>query len=215
MNYLIDFDHTLYNTPLLTKDMLSILAKYISKNSQLDFNNILEELTNKFKRDGIYDIYELISFFAQKYHFNEADATNAVNKVIYNGKKYLFNDAVPFLSALKKEGHKIYILSYNEKELYFQTVKIAGSGLLKYVDGLMTITTLKGELPLDFSQCIFVDDKPKDLISIHHKKPLKIYRIRRKNDTYSHIETNLDIPEFDSLSDLHKKNFPDKNIGER
>ena len=34
MNYFIDFDHTLYNTPLLTKDMLNALASYIPEDEE-------------------------------------------------------------------------------------------------------------------------------------------------------------------------------------
>ena len=49
MNFFIDFDHTLYNTPLLTEDMLKALASYISKESNKDYNNIFENLKDKFK----------------------------------------------------------------------------------------------------------------------------------------------------------------------
>ena len=116
----------------------------------------------------------------------------------------MFEDSIPFLKSLKKDNHKIYILSYNENEVYFQAIKIAGSGLLPYVDGIFPTTSIKGDIPLDFSKCIFIDDKPKDLISIYNNKPYKIFRIRRKNDTYSEIETGLPIPEFSSLLELMK-----------
>ena len=207
MNYFIDFDHTLYNTPLLTRDMLNILANYISEHSDDNFETILQILTQKFRRGAtnIFDIYELISYFSENiYHYDISQATFMVNKVIFDGKKYVFDDAISFLQYLKKQGHKVYILSYNEKEVYFQTVKIAGSGLLKLVDGVFPMITLKGDLPLDFSNCIFIDDKPKDLISIYHKKPYSIFRIRRPNDTYSSLETNLPILEFSSLTKLKK-----------
>lgn len=204
MNIFIDFDHTLYNTPLLTKDMLDALAIYISKVSNENFEPVLETLKNKFKRgnNNIYDIYELIKYFSKIFNYDYKEATNIVNNVINNGTQYLFEDSIPFLKGLKKKNHKVYILSYNENEVYFQAVKIAGSGLLKYVDGVFPTTTLKGEIPLDFSKCIFIDDKPKDLISIYNNHPFKIFRIRRKNDTYSEIETNLPIPEFTNLEEL-------------
>ena len=197
MNIFIDFDHTLYNTPLLTKDMLAALAIYISKVSNENFEPALETLKN-----NIYDIYELIKYFSKIFNYDYKEATNIVNNVINNGTQYLFEDSIPFLKGLKKKNHKVYILSYNENEVYFQAVKIAGSGLLKYVDGVFPTTTLKGEIPLDFSKCIFIDDKPKDLISIYNNHPFKIFRIRRKNDTYSEIETNLPIPEFTNLEEL-------------
>ena len=204
MNFFIDFDHTLYNTPLLTQDMLKALASYISASSGQDYNYIFEALKEKFKRgtNNIYDIYKLIEYFANQYNYNIEDATKIVNEVISNGKQYLFSDSIPFLKALKAQNHKVYILSYNENEVYFQAVKIAGSGLLTFVDGIFPTTSIKGDIPLDFSKCIFIDDKPKDLISIYKNKPLKIFRIRRKNDTYSEIETNLPIPEVKSLDEL-------------
>ena len=206
MNFFIDFDHTLYNTPLLTNDMLKALASYISEVSNQDYNNIFETLKNKFKRgtNNIYDIYNLIEYFASKYNYNIEDATKIVNEVISNGKKYLFPDSIPFLQYLKEQNHKVYILSYNENEVYFQTIKISGSGLLPFVDGVFPTTSIKGDIPLDFSKCIFIDDKPKDLISIYKHQPFKIFRIRRKNDTYSEIETNLPIPEFASLDELQQ-----------
>ena len=204
MNFFIDFDHTLYNTPLLTQNMLTSLAGYISKVSSENEAKIFEALKNKFKRgeNNIYDIYELIKFFSNIYNYNITDATNVVNNIIFNGKEYLFKDSIPFLKKLREQNHKIYILSYNENEVYFQAVKIAGSGLLKFVDCIFPTTSMKSDIPFDFSKCIFIDDKPKDLISIYNRKPFKIFRIRRDNDTYSNIETGLPIPEFKSLTEL-------------
>ena len=208
MNYFIDFDHTLYNTPLLTKDMLNALANYISKTSNDNFKNILNNLTAKFKRgkNNIFDIYELINYFSQnEYNYDKNEAILVVNNIIFNGQKYLFADAISFLQYLKKQCHKVYILSYNESKVYFQTVKIAGSGLLDFVDGIISIITLKGDMPFDFQKCIFIDDKPRDLISIYKENPYAIFRIRRPNDTYSDLETNLPIPEFSSLNELKKR----------
>ena len=206
MNFFIDFDHTLYNTPLLTNDMLNALTAYICKNTNEDQENMFQLLKDKFKRgtNNIYDIYKLIEYFGNQYKYDINKATEIVNKVIANGQSYLFDDSIPFLRSLKKDNHKIYILSYNETEVYFQAIKITGSGLLPYVDGIFPTTSIKGNIPLDFSKCIFIDDKPKDLISIYNNKPYKIFRIRRKNDTYSEIETGLPIPEFSSLLELMK-----------
>lgn len=205
MNYFIDFDHTLYNTPLLTKEMLSSLAKYICKTSSKSYDDILSTLNIKFKRgnNNIYDIYDLITYFSKIYNYDENIVQNIINTIILNGKKFLYDDSIPFLKHLKKKGNKINILSYNESKLYFQTIKIAGSGILAYADSLTTTLTLKGNFPLDFSKCIFIDDKPKDLISINNNKPFKIYRIRRPNDTYSNENINNNsIVEFSSLAEL-------------
>lgn len=209
MNFFIDFDHTLYNTDNLAKDMLDVLAKYICEKTSKNYEKILEELKSKFKRGkgNFFDIYELIEHFSlsEQYNYNKEEATEKINEVISNGEKYIFEDSIPFLQYLKSKGHKTYILSYNENKVYFQTVKIAGSGLLKYVDGLIPTTVIKGEMPFDFSQSIFIDDKPKDLISIYNKKPLGVFRVKRENEKYSHLETELPIPEFQNLVELQKE----------
>ena len=205
MNYFIDFDHTLYNTNLITETLLINLADFISKNSNKSYDNILDNLKSKFRRGQIYDIYELTAYFSKKYNFNESKAINIVNKTLINGKQYLFEDSIPFLKFLKSTGNKIYICSYNENKIYYQALKITGSGLLNYVDGIFPTTIKKAGLPIDFEHSIFIDDKPKDLIYIYNKKPFKIYRIRRPGDKYSGIETNLPIPEFSSLNELIKE----------
>ena len=209
MNFFIDFDHTLYDTDNLLKDMLDVLAKYICEKTSKNHEKILEELKSKFKRGkgNFFDIYDLIEHFSlpEQYNYNKEEATEKVNEVISNGEKYIFEDSIPFLQYLKSKGHKTYILSYNENKVYFQTVKIAGSGLLKYVDGLIPTTVIKGEMPFDFSQSIFIDDKPKDLISIYNKKPLGVFRVKRENEKYSYLETELPIPEFKNLVELQKE----------
>lgn len=205
MNYFIDFDHTLYNTNLTTEALLSSLADFISKNSKENYSSILECLKAKFKRGQIYDIYALASYSSKKYSVKESEAVSIINQTLINGKKYLFEDSIPFLKYLKSKGNKIYICSYNENKIYYQALKITGSGLLNYVDGIFPTIIQKSRLPVDFKHSIFIDDKPKDLIYIYNKKPYKIYRIRRPGDTYSGLETNLPIPEFSSLEELKKE----------
>lgn len=209
MNFFIDFDHTLYDTDNLSKDMLDALAKYICEKTSKNYEEILEKLKGKFKRGkgNFFDIYDLIEHFSlpEQYNYNKEEATEKVNEIISNGKKYVFEDSIPFLQYLKSKEHKTYILSYNENKVYFQTVKIAGSGLLNYVDGLIPTTVIKGEMPFDFSQSIFIDDKPKDLISIYNKNPFGVFRVKRENEKYSHLETGLPIQEFKNLTELKEK----------
>lgn len=190
----------------LTIDLLNTLSDHICKYSNHDFENVLYTLKQKFQRgnNNIYDIYNLIEYLynSKIYNFDKNIAITLINNILLNGSKYLFDDSIIFLEYLKNTGNNIYILSYNESELYYQTVKIAGSGLTKYINGIITTTKIKADMPLDFKNSIFIDDKPKDLIAIYKKNPLKIYRIRRINDTYSHLDTNLTIKEFSSLNDL-------------
>lgn len=209
MNFLIDFDHTLYKTELLIKDILSALAKFIEKSSSQNYDEVLQKLKDKFSRgeDKIYDTYELIEYFGapNRYNYDKKEAINIVNEVIFNGSKYLFEDTIPFLRYLKENKHKVYILTYSESGLGYQAIKLAGSEILGYVDGIFIVSTMKGEIPFDFSNCVFVDDKPKDLKSIYSKHPLRVFRVRRPNEKYSNEELDLPIEEVTKLTEINKK----------
>ena len=209
MNFFIDFDHTLYRTEILVKSILSELANFIAESSGKNYNEILDNLKDKFSRgkDKIYDTYELIEYFSKtdKYNYDENKAIEIVNKLMLEGEKYLYDDAIPFLKYLKQEKHKVYILTYSESGLSYQSIKLAGSGILKYVDGVFETTTMKGKMPLDYSKCIFIDDKPEDLISLCSRNPQMVYRIRRQNGKYADKEVNFRIEEVENLMQLVEK----------
>ena len=56
---------------------------------------------------------------------------------------------------------------------------------------------LKYNLDIDYSNGIFIDDKPQDLIGLYSRHPKKVIRLRRKNNKYSikNLE-NVDIEEY-------------------
>ena len=83
MNYYIDFDHTLFDTPKLTERMLKSIVDF----SKLD---ILEECKSMFNREHIYNIYELAKYFANKYNLNESSLISAINNEIYNCRNLVF-----------------------------------------------------------------------------------------------------------------------------
>lgn len=203
MNYYIDFDHTLYNTPKLTKDMLNTISNFIAKKFNLDVSSILSECKIMFNRDKIYNIYDLVEYFAKKYNFEANTLILELNSVIYDSKHNVFEDSISFLEKLKEQKHNIYLLSYCEFGLEFQTAKILGSGLIRYFDSIIITGKPKWELDLDFTQGIFIDDKPEDLINLFNKTPKDIIRIRRPGDTYSkeNIE-HIDMKEYTSLYDI-------------
>ena len=60
-------------------------------------------------------------------------------------------------------------------------------------------------MPFDFSKCIFIDDKPKDIISIYNKKPLGIYRIKHLGQKYSSEKLDLPITEVNNLEEILDK----------
>ena len=95
------------------------------------------------------------------------------------------------------------MISYCEFGLEFQTAKIVHSKLIEYFDSIITTSTPKYNLDINYKNGIFIDDKPKDIEGLCLKNPIDIIRIRRPGDTYSN--QNLKIPsikEYQSLLDI-------------
>lgn len=202
MNYYIDFDNTLYNTPLLKNKMLQSISNDISVKRNIDRKELFSECNLMFNRENIYDIYKLAEFFSNKYEVDSSDIINNLNKVILDGKENLFNDTIPFLKKLKKERHKIYMLTYCKESLQFQSLKISGSQIANYFDGLYITSIPKYELDINYTEGIFIDDNPKDLNGLYLKNPKKIIRIRRKDNKYSVYDLNINISEYNNFEEL-------------
>ena len=152
MNYYIDFDNTLYNTPLLVERM---------KNA------------------------------------NKTEIEN----IILNSSDLVFEDVIPFLQKLRSQNHNLFLLSYAADTLRYQALKIIGSGLSNYFNALYITAKPKYELDIDYTNGIFIDDNPDDLIGLYSKNPLKVIRIRRKeNIKYSVKDVdNPNIKEYPNL----------------
>lgn len=203
MNYYIDFDHTLYDTPKLTKDMLDTISCSIALQCGIEQEVLLEECFKMFNRENIYNIYELARYFSKKYNCDSKQIIDKLNYVIYNSEKNVFSDSIPFLKKLKSLNHTIHMLSYYEYGLEYQTAKIVGSKLSNLFDCIIITKKHKYELDLDYTNGIFIDDKPSDLFGLLSKNPKEIIRLRRIGSKYS-IEDleNSKIKEYTSLSEI-------------
>lgn len=203
MNYYIDFDNTLYNTPLLKDAMLNSISTEIAVQKNLDKNEIFKKCNLMFNRENIYDIYELAKYFSDKYDVDSKIVIDKLNIVILNGEKFLFDDTINFLEKLKKDGHKIYMLTYCKESLQFQSLKISGSKIANMFDSLFITSIPKYELDIDYTNGIFIDDNPKDLIGLYKKNPKDLIRIRRPENKYSAKDLeNIEIKEFKNFNDL-------------
>ena len=204
MNYYIDFDNTMYNTgKLLNRMYKAIASEIVKQNKTLDEEGIIEECKNKFGKENITDIYELAKYFANKYNLNLDLIIKAINAEILNSNDLVFNDVIPFLNRLKEKGHKLFIFSYGGKNAQYQSLKIVGSGIANYFDGIYLSANLKYELDINYSDGIFIDDNPRDLLGIYSKNPKEVIRIRRPENKYSvkDIE-NTNIKEYKSFDDI-------------
>lgn len=201
MDYYIDFDNTLYNTPLLTNKMLSTLVESACSQKKLDATELKNQCKLMFNREHIYNIYELVSYFSEKYELDKSNIIKAIDNEILNGKNFVYDDSISFLKKLQK-GNNLFLLSYSNDNLNYQTEKILGSGLAPYFDGLLITSKPKYELDINYSNGIFIDDNPKDLLGLYSKNPKKIIRLKRLNNKYSKIELDVKITEYNKLTDI-------------
>lgn len=203
MNYYIDFDNTLYNTPLLTHKMLSSIVTCIKEKNNLDTEELYKECKSMFNREKIYNIYELCKYFSKKYNLDVSYVIQNINSVILNGYDLVFEDVIPFLKKLKENGHKLFMLTYCKDTIEYQTLKITGSKLSNYFDGLYITSIPKYNLDIDYTNGIFIDDNPDDLLSLYSKNSKEVIRLRRPENWYSTKDINNDnIKEYLNFNEI-------------
>lgn len=195
MNYYIDFDHTLFDTPKLTQRMLQAIVD----TSKMD---IMDECNLMFNREHIYNIYELAEYFADKYNLDKFSLISAIDNEINHSMDLVFVDGLSFLYKLKEKRNKIYLLSYYEHGLQYQIAKIAGSHISDLFDGIYITKELKYNINIDYSNGIFIDDKPQDLIGLYSRHPKKVIRLRRKNHKYSDKSLDINIEEYETFDEI-------------
>jgi len=204
MNYYIDFDNTLYNTTLLTKKMLSSIANSIKEKTHLIFEDLYQECKGMFNREHIYNIYELAKYFSDKYNLDCSTVINNLNNIILDGSDLVFEDTVPFLKKLKEKGHKIYMLTYCKDSLEYQSIKVAGSKLANFFDALYITSVQKYNLDIDYTNGIFIDDNPEDLLGLYSKNAKQVIRLRRKENKYSEKDlNNNEIKEYLNFDEIN------------
>lgn len=203
MNYYIDFDNTLYETANLTKKMLSEIAKAISKEKDLRYEDVLENITPQFNStvDNIFTFSEKV---ARLYGVNEKIAIQSVNDAIANGADLVFEDAKRFVERKRANGDNLVILTYiADGNQEYQLKKVMGSRLANYFNQIIITNKYKFELDLDYKNGIFIDDDPRDLNGLLAKNPIKVIRIRKPNNKRSKIDMeNSQIEEFTSFDEI-------------
>lgn len=200
MNYYIDFDNTLYNTPLLKEKMLKSIANFAKLQKGLE---IFDECNFMFNDNYIYDIYQLALYISNKYDLSLEQILANLNTIILDGSNFVFEDSIPFLEKLHNEKHNIFLLSHSNGDLKYQTAKILGSGLTNYFDTLYITSKPKYELDINYENGIFIDDNPADLLGLYSRSAKKVIRLRRKQNKYSvqNLE-NCNITEYCDFTEL-------------
>lgn len=203
MNYYFDLDNTLYETANLTKDMLRTISTNIVEKQDISYEIVEKDVNDNFNSTND-NILEYARKVAINYEVDEDFVIGAVKNVIANGEKYVFKDAIPFLEKLRETtANKLFLLTYVSKgNQDYQQLKILGSKLAKYFDGIFIVTEHKFELDLDYTNGIFFDDSPRDLNGLYEKHPQRLIRIRKPNNKRSAIDIDIDIEEYDDFSKI-------------
>ena len=203
MNFYIDFDSTIYNTRSLVTRMINSLVDTIYSKKNLDKQSLLQEIQSLFN-NGNKHIYEVAKELSNTYNVESNLLITNLNNVISNGSDLVFEDSIPFLLRLKNHNNNnIFLLTYSNKDIEYQTLKILGSGLCKYFDAVYITSKPKYELDIDYSNGIFIDDNPEDLQGLYLKNAKRIIRIRREQNSYSKQDiSNIDIEEYNNLEQI-------------
>lgn len=204
MKYYIDFDNTLFETPKLTKALLTLLTNAIlQKHTYKEFEETFNECKKLFNRENFYNIYDLIEHFSHIYNLDKTEILNNLSILLSDTKEFLYSDAIPFLKKLKSEGHQLYILSNCKESLKYQSAKISGSGIADFFEAAFITSTPKYSLDLKYNEGIFIDDKPSDLEGLFNQHPKQVIRIARQGNKYSEKQLNIPgIKVYQSLDEI-------------
>lgn len=204
MNYYIDFDNTLYNTPALKERMLNSIVDSINKQNNFPKIELYNECKSLFNKDNIYNIYELAKYFSNKYNVDLSLVIKDLNSTILYSSDLVYEDSIPFLNKLKEKGHKIYMLSYSGDNSEYQSIKIAGSKLANLFDALFITAVPKYTLDIDYTNGVFIDDNPRDLLGLYSKNPKQVIRLRRQDNKYSIKDiNNFSIKEYSNFNEIN------------
>lgn len=197
MNFYLDFDYTLFDTYAFREALYKILEL-----NGLDKTVLPLTVEKKDNSQKLLNIKEVFQKLSKERNIPLDNFMEPLKKLYDKGQEYLYSDSIEFLEYLKSKGHKLYTITWGEKE--YQEEKIKISKIDKYFEKIIFAERLKYELDdVDYSNGIFIDDSIRDLEGLYNKKAKQLFRIKRKNGKNSDKELNIkEILEFNSLREL-------------
>lgn len=192
MKVYVDFDRTLFDCDRFLGDLYSLINKYnITK-------EIFKESQNQCRKTG-FNPYDILKLVKEKYDFDD-NLLIEIDLLMKKTSEYLYSDAIDFLKYLKSLNYEIIILTKGNSN--YQREKIFNARIDNYYNKLMVTMKHKGNLKLDYSNGIFIDDNPIEILSILKNNPNRVIRIQRYNSKYSNDLIEFDISNYKSLNDL-------------
>ena len=202
----IDLDSTLYNTEIIKQNMNHIIADAVCERvSNQDKNIVIGEIKEA-KASGVKSVIGLCKFFEGKYSLEKDFIRKKFEDFLSKGEELLYFDSIDFLKRLSQKGFEVNILTYTSQEDYdYQMLKVMGAKISGFVDNIFMCTKKKGELGLDYANAYFVDDNPKELVSLFNAgvSPDRLLRIKRDGAGYSDvIISEFEAKEYTNLKDI-------------
>ena len=205
--YYIDFDNTLYETGKLTREMLTAFSRVIGKAQNINPLIVFEDLKKSF-HSSTDNFENFASSLAEKYNVSNHVLQSHLKKLLLErSSSFVFPDALEFLKRLKEKGETVCILTYvsQSKNLKQQALKIAGSGILPYVDEVYNTTRYKYKLGIDYKKGIFIDDSPREIEGLYNAGAKHIIRMKKPNNkkrTSVVLNLPVEIPTYESFNDI-------------
>lgn len=203
--FYIDFDGTLFDTDKMGTALNDYLSEHTKKLTNENSADVLLKIINYRKVDNL-NYYQICENLETEYKLAKGTLKTKLDEFLLDDKKFLFEDSVSFLQKLQEQEFEVNLLTYSSKNNKdYQMKKIMGSGLLNLTDSIIICTKPKGELWLDYENGIFIDDNPKQLLSLFKAgvKNTQIYRIIREGTKYS----NVVLEEFEPIEIKSFKNI--------
>lgn len=194
MNFYLDFDYTLFNTYAFRKELYNILEQNGLDKSYL-------ALTLEDREQKLINIREVFKELSEMNNLNIDNFTKPLDELYKKSDRFVYDDVIDFLKYLRMKKHKIYLLTWGERE--YQREKLKASKLEEYLDETIFTEKLKYTLDIDYENGIFIDDSIRDLEGLYNRNAKYVFRIKRKDGKNSNKKLNVkEILEFSSLNEL-------------
>lgn len=169
MKIYIDFDRTIFDCDKFIEDFYNLLEKYnISKNDFIKYQSQCMD----------FNPYDILDLMSKDYDINK-EVYNAIDNFIKKSSDYIFSDTIPFLKYIKNKNYQVIILTKGNYD--FQMSKIINSHIDLYYDDVIVTNKHKGDLDIDYTNSIFIDDREEEIGSIKKRNPKRVIFIQRGN----------------------------------
>ena len=189
---IIDFDHTLFDTDALKRDLSGAVAEF-GVNGDLFWETYPKALQFVSGEMG-YNTEKHLDLLQKSVSFNTAAAKSKMDAVISNSKNYLFPDTLNFLSRMVGLNVPLILLSRGERA--FQNAKIRAAGIERYFREIhltseKKVSILPQLIKGDAKQIFFINDHLEETREVMQAfKEIKPVLLRKKASSpedYVHV----------------------------